>query len=120
MKKSLMLCAAMVAMAFGASAQTFKISGHVVDSIMNEEYPFVYIDVIQGDSAVIKTYSDFEGNFQFWIPKGEYMLKFHAVGTRDWTMPLMADTDKKIGTIRMVVTDPFYYDEKSGNKVIRL
>lgn len=94
------------------SAQKVKISGHVVDSAMQENYPFVYIDVyaIQGDSLVAKTHTDFDGNFQMWISAGEYVLKFSAVGAYDKTVPMVAGKDTKLNTVEMVAKDPFFYE----------
>lgn len=93
------------------SAQKVKISGHVVDSVMQENYPLVYIDVyaIQNDSVVAKTYTDFDGNFQLWIPAGEYVLKFFTVGAYSKTVPVVAGKDTKLNMVEMVAKDPFFY-----------
>jgi hypothetical protein len=92
------------------SAQKVKISGHVVDSAMQESFPFVYIDAIQNDSVVAETRTDFDGNFQLWIPAGEYMLKFSAVGAYCKTVSVVVDKDTKLDTVEMVAKDPFFYD----------
>ena len=94
------------------SAQKVKISGHVVDSVMQENYPLVYIDVyaIQGDSVVAETHTNFDGNFQLWIPAGEYVLKFSTVGAYSKTVSVAASKDTKLNTVEMVAKDPFFYE----------
>ena len=154
MKKILLVCAAMVAMCFGAVAQSVDttkfhtadtmvagvriinvdlnanwnlnnpkdtvainklplvtIKGHVVDSVMQENYPFIYIDAIQGDSIIAKTYTDFDGNFVMRLPAGEYVLKFSSVGCYRQMIAIIADKNTDMGTITMVVSAPFFYDD---------
>ena len=94
------------------SAQKVRISGHVVDSVMQENFPLVYIDVyaIQGDSVIAETHTDFDGNFQLWIPAGEYVLKFSTVGAYGKTVSVVAGKDTKLNTVEMVAKDPFFYE----------
>ena len=114
-RRILMLCAAMVAFAAmtacKSGADLVTIKGHVVDSVLQEDYPFMYIDVIQGDSVIAKTYTDFDGNFVMGLPAGEYVLKFSAVGCYRQTIAIIADKNTDMGTIKMVVSDPFFYDD---------
>ena len=111
MKKIFFLCATLLALTTSIEGQNMvKISGHVVDSIMQEDFPFVYIDVLQTDSVIARTYTDLDGNFRMRIPVGEYMLHFAAVGCYKKQISIMADKDLNLDTIVMVVSDPFFYD----------
>ena len=111
MKKILLLCTAFLSLVASAEAQSMvKISGHVVDSVMREDYPFVYIDVIHNDSIIAKTHTDFDGNFILQVPAKEYVLQFKAVGCYQKQIAIMADKDINLDTIVMVVSDPFFYD----------
>ena len=112
MKKLLLICAALLAFAASVSAQSLvKISGHVVDSIMQEDFPFVYIDVIQNDSVIAKTYTDFDGNFILGIPAGKYVFQFTAIGCYRKQLSILADKNIDLDTIVMVASDPFFYDD---------
>lgn len=112
MKKILLLCTALLALAATAEGQNMvKINGHVVDSIMQEDFPFVYIDVLQTDSIIAKTYTDLDGNFILGIPVGNYVFQFTAIGCYKKQLSIVADNNIDLDTIVMVVSDPFFYDD---------
>ena len=112
MKKILFLCTALLSLVASAEAQSMvKISGHVVDSVMREDYPFVYIDVIHNDSIIAKTHTDFDGNFILQVPAKEYVLQFKAVGCYQKQIAIMADRNIYFDTVVMVAADPFFYND---------
>ena len=112
MKKILLLCAALLAFAASVGAQNMvKVGGHVVDSVLMEDFPFVYIDVLHDDSVIAKTYTDFDGRFKVRIPAGEYVLQFKAVGCYQKQMVIVADRNIYFDTVVMVAADPFFYND---------
>lgn len=112
MKKIMLLCAALLALAASAEAQSMvKISGHVVDSVTHEDLPFVDIEAIRNDSVIAKTETDFDGLFKLRVPKGKYVLRLSQVGLVSQTLPIVANKTISLGTIVMVMLPSFHDPE---------
>ena len=115
MKKALMICTVVFAFVAATSAQQVKLKGIVVDSVLREPYPFVYIDVLQGDSVIAKTHTDLDGLFSLKVPQGEYIMQFTALGCYRRAITLKAEKGAELDTIIMVVSDPFFYSDRTNN-----
>ena len=116
MKKTILLFAVLLALSASVAAQSKDnpaiISGHVVDSVHQDNtIPFVNIAVIQNDSVIAKTRTDFDGFFKLSVSAGEYVLQFFGVGLLRREIPIIADKDTELDTIVMMSIDPLYWDE---------
>lgn len=115
MKKTILLFAVLLALTANATAQSKDkpviISGHVVDSTHHDNIPFVNVAVIQNDSVIARTRTDFDGFFRLSVPVGEYVLQFYGVGLLRRELPIIADKNTELDTIVIMSIDPLYWDE---------
>jgi hypothetical protein len=88
MKQTLILLAAMVAMAFVASAQSVTDSvvfkGFVVDSINNESIPMIKVDVWDKHQTNYWRMTDFDGAFTIPLRIGEYDIEVSWYGYKPY------------------------------------
>lgn len=102
MKKIMLVCAAMVAMVFGASAQNnkvVKVSGILADSIDHSVLPFSNVMIYRDGKIAYGTETDLDGSFHADILDGSYTIVFSPIGFHKKSMNLKVVNDTHFDTI---------------------
>ena len=68
--------------ALGASAQTYKLTGTIIDTDTKDAMEQVTVQLLKTDSSYVAgALSDYKGTFSITAPKaGRYLLKLSSVG----------------------------------------
>lgn len=105
MKRILIYCVLLFALAGGSMAQrvtdSVTVMGMVVDKETQEQMPFIIVIIMKGKSVVAKAITDFNGIYVVKVPVGSYFLKASAVGYHYQTKRFEANKDVVLEVIRM-------------------
>ena len=102
--RHLLLMMLMGWVALGASAQSRKLTGSVIDTDTKEPMEQVTVQLLRTDSTYVAgALSDNKGQFTITAPKGgKYLLKLSSVGYKPVVKNINADSgDGRVPTIRM-------------------
>lgn len=108
MKKTLMICAAMVAMAFGASAQSATVIGRVLQYDSNEPVIFSQVKIFRDSISIAECTTEFDAKFKLVVPLGDYILSISHIGYYNNTILLSVKGDIDVGVVYLE-KEPVHY-----------
>ncbi len=85
----------------GQEGATFNAKGTVIDSMTKEVLPFVNVIVLKNGKQVNVANTDFDGNFNFKLEKGEYEFVFSEVGYARKRIPVKVPNDMPLKAIEL-------------------
>jgi len=85
----------------GQVGATFNAKGTVIDSKTKEVLPFVNVIVLKNSKQVNVVNTDFDGNFNFKLEKGEYEFVFSEVGYARKRIPVKVPNDMPLKAIEL-------------------
>ncbi len=88
----------------GLVSVVFVTKGTLLDERTKEPLPFVNVVVKQDGQAVARAYTDFDGNFTFDLPEGEYDFEISTVGYERKTVPVSVPDDTLLNAIELKCT----------------
>lgn len=117
MKKTLMICAAMVAMAFGASAQSATVIGRVLQYDSNEPVIFSQVKIFRDSISIAECTTEFDAKFKLVVPLGDYMLFISHIGYYNNTILLSVKGDTDVGVVYLE-KEPVHYIIREDESII--
>ncbi len=105
MFRRLLLVVLAVVLANGVFAQSGTIKGRVIDKATGEPIPFATVVMLSGESQLVGTASDFEGNYTLKpIPPGKWKLQARAVGYQTMELDGVVVKVDKIDLLNLELT----------------
>ncbi|NME71510.1 TonB-dependent receptor domain-containing protein [Flammeovirga aprica] len=100
MKQILSIILILVNVSF-LSAQSFQISGQLIDKDNNESIPYASVKLLDANQEIVNfTSSDFEGNFEMnKVKKGEYDIEISFVGYHSLNKSISLSDHLNLGTV---------------------
>lgn len=117
MKKILMICAAMVAMAFGASAQSATVIGRVLQYDSNEPVIFSQVKIFRDSISIAECTTEFDAKFKLVVPLGDYILSISHIGYYNNTILLSVKGDTDVGVVYLE-KEPVHYIIREDESII--
>lgn len=117
MKKTLMICAAMVAMAFGASAQSATVIGRVLQYDSNEPVIFSQVKIFRDSISIAECTTEFDAKFKLVVPLGDYILSISHIGYYNNTILLSVKGDTDVGVVYLE-KEPVHYIIREDESII--
>lgn len=117
MKKTLMICAAMVAMAFGASAQSATVIGRVLQYDSNEPVIFSQVKIFRDSISIAECTTEFDAKFKLVVPFGDYILSISHIGYYNNTILLSVKGDTDVGVVYLE-KEPVHYIIREDESII--
>lgn len=117
MKKTLMICAAMVAMAFGVSAQSATVIGRVLQYDSNEPVIFSQVKIFRDSISIAECTTEFDAKFKLVVPLGDYILSISHIGYYNNTILLSVKGDTDVGVVYLE-KEPVHYIIREDESII--